>query len=237
MGYEVNVIENADCFEVYNDKSFDQQRIDPNQVQAQIKNKLRDQLKGMLEEIAEAEAEADEQIGALRYERGSPDRSDYRNGHRWRSVGTSMGTVEVKVPRARKTNLSFSVFEKYRRRWQELDLLLLEAHIGGVSCRDAGERIAGLMGSAVSGTTVAGLKKALIDKLRSFKNEPLKDEYRAIILDGMFVRIKQCGKAKRPLVVAIGIKEDQRSEQTATPKNGVSRKSMFIGVSERWLRK
>ncbi len=63
-----------------------------------------------------------------------------------------------------------------------------------------------LMGCAVSGATVAGLKKALVEKLRGFKSAPLEDEYRAIIVDGMFVRIKQCGKQKRPLVAAIGIK-------------------------------
>ena len=206
MVYGVNVIENADRFEVYNDKTFDSQRLDPYRIQAHIKNELRYKLKLMLEEIVETEA--DSQIGASKYERGVIERSDYRNGHRLRSIGTSMGTVEIKVPRARHKTLSFSVFERYKRRWQELDQLLLEVHIGGLSCRDAGERIAKLMGCALSGTTVAGLKKALEDKLRSFKNAPLKDEYKAIVLDGMFVRIKQCGRTKRPLIAVIGIKEN-----------------------------
>ena len=175
MAYGVNIVENADRFEVYNDKTFDSPRIDPYQIQENIKNELRYKLKSMLEEIMEAEA--DEQIGALRYERGTTDRSDYRNGHRKRSIGTSMGTVEIKVPRARHNNLSFSVFEKYKRRWKELDQLLLEVHIGGLSCRDASGRIAKLMGCSVSGTTIAGLKKGLEDKLRKFKNAPLEDVY------------------------------------------------------------
>jgi len=68
MAYEVNLAENADQFEVYNEKTFDQARINPNLVEAYIKNKLRNQLKTILEETAESEA--DEQIGALRYERG-----------------------------------------------------------------------------------------------------------------------------------------------------------------------
>lgn len=205
MGYEVSVLENADRFEVYNEETLDQGRINPHIIEEQVKNELRVHLREILEDIACKEA--DEQIGALRYERGSAGRADYRNGYRSRHIGTSMGTVELNVPRARYRSLSFSVFEKYRRRWRELDELLLEAHIGGISCRDAGERIAGLMGCSVSGTTVAGLKKALEEKLRSFKNAPLKDEYRAIVLDGMFVRIKQCGKTKRPVVAVIGIKE------------------------------
>ena len=238
MAYEVNVIENAECFEVYNDENMDQKCIDPYQVQAHIKNKLRDHLKELLEEVVEAEA--DEQIGAVRYERGNLDRSDYRNGHRLRSIGTSMGTVQIRVPRARETNLSFSVFDKYRRRWQELDQLLLEAHIGGLSCRDAAERIAGLMGCAVSGTTVAGLKKALEDKLRSFKHADLNDEYRAIIVDGMFVRIKQCGKLKRPLVVAIGIKDNGDEEllgmKICYSENSTEVEGLLRDIKERGVR-
>jgi len=84
MAYEVNLAENADRFEVYNEKTFDQARIDPNLVEAYIKNKLRNQLKTILEETAESEA--DEQIGALRYERGVNSRGDYRNGYRHRGA-------------------------------------------------------------------------------------------------------------------------------------------------------
>jgi transposase-like protein len=238
MVYEVNVIKNADRFEVYNENNFDSQRFDPYQIQAHIKNELRCKLKLMLEEIAEAEA--DDQIGALRYERGIVGRSDYRNGHRIRSIGTSIGRVEIRVPRARRKKLSFSVFERYKRRWRELDQLLLEVHIGGLSCRDAGERIAKLMGCSVSGTTVAGLKKALEEKLRKFKNAPLEDVYKAIVLDGMFVRIKQCGKQKRPLVAVIGIKENGDEEilgirlcnsENSTEVEGVLRSIKERGVS------
>lgn len=238
MAYEVSVIENAECFEVYNDEIFDRERIDPYQVQAHIKNELRHQLKEMLEEIAEAEA--DEQIGALRYERGVIGREDYRNGYRSRSVGTSLGVVDVRVPRARNRSLSFSVFERYKRRWRELDELLLEAHIGGVSCRAAGERIAGLIGCSVSGTTIAGLKKALEDKLRGFKHAPLKDEYKAIIVDGMFVRIKQCGRSKRPLVAAVGIKangdEDLLGMKICYSESSVEVEGLLRSIKERGVR-
>ena len=123
MAYRVRVAENTECFEVHNEEGIDRGRIDPHLVQTQIKLDLRHQLKLMLEEIAEAEA--DEQIGAVRYERGAIGRADYRNGYRGRMLGTSLGLVEVRVPRARRTQLSFSVFTKYRRRWQELDELLL----------------------------------------------------------------------------------------------------------------
>ena len=238
MAYGVRVSENTECFEVYNEEGIDRQRIDPSLVQTQIKLELRHHLKVMIEEVAEAEA--DEQIGALRYERGVISRADYRNGYRERLLGTSMGEVELRVPRARKTELKFSVITKYGRRWQELDELLLEAHIGGLSCRAAGERIAGLIGCSVSGSTIAKLKKVLEEKLRSFKHAELKDEYKAIIVDGMFVRIKQCGRLKRPLVVAIGIKEngeiDLLGMKVCYSESSVEVEGLLRSIKERGVR-
>ena len=238
MAYEVNLAENADWFEVYNEKTFDQARIDPDLVEAYIKNKLRNQLKTILEETAESEA--DEQIGALRYERGVNSRGDYRNGYRNRTLSTSMGTVDLNLPRARYKGLSFSVFEKYKRRWRELDQLLLETHIGGLSCRDTGGRIASLMGSTVSGTTVANLKTALVERLKAFKNEPLKDEYAALILDGMFVRIRQCGDRKRPVVVIIGIKANGDEEilgmRVCYSENSTEVEGILRNIKERGVR-
>ncbi len=238
MAYGVRIAENTECFEVHNEEGIDRPRIDPHLVQTQIKLELRHHLKAMIEEIAEAEA--DEQIGAVRYKRGVISRTDYRNGYRERMLGTGLGLVEVRVPRARKTELSFSVFTKYRRRWQELDELLLEAHIGGLSCRAAGERIAGLIGCSVSGGTIAKLKKALEERLRGFKHAELKDEYKAIIVDGMFVRIKQCGRQKRPLIVAIGIKENGEEDllgmKVCYSENSVEVEGLLRSIKERGVR-
>lgn len=238
MAYGVRLAENTECFEVYNEEEIDRGRIDPHLVQTQIKLELRHHLKVMIEEVAEAEA--DEQIGAVRYERGSPFRKDSRNGYRERGLGTTLGELRIRVPRARKTKLSFSVFTKYRRRWQELDELLLEAHIGGLSCRAAGERIAGLIGCSVSGSTIAKLKKALEEKLRSFKHAELKDEYKAIIVDGMFVRIKQCGRQKRPLIAAIGIKkngeEDLLGMKVCYSESSVEVEGLLRSIKDRGVR-
>lgn len=104
----------------------------------------------------------------------------------------------------------------------------------------SGERIAELMGCSVSGATVAGLKKALVEKLRAFKNEPLKDEYKALVLDGMYVRIKQCGKQKRPVVAVIGIKENGDEEiiglKVCYSENATEVEGLLRNIKDRGLR-
>lgn len=205
MAHAVNVAENIDYLEVYPGEEWEQQGPEPHAVESLLKNKVRHELKLMLETALEWER--DEQIQALRYERGAVDRRDYRNGYRYRELSTTLGSVELRVPRARQP-LAFSVFEGYQRRWQELDLLLLEAHIGGMSCRQVGERIATLLGRRWSGATIARLKDRLIDQLLSFQHQTLNDQYVALIVDGMYVGIRQCLERKRPVVAVLGVRSD-----------------------------
>jgi transposase-like protein len=203
----------VEWLEVYPEKAIDRPRMDHTLIEEELKNRFRQELKDLLERLLEQEAE--EQLGAVRYERGILGRRDYRNGHRSRWLGTSLGTVELKVPRARELRLSFTVFEAYQRRWRELDELLLEAYIGGMSCRAVAQRVARRLGSGCSGSTVAQLVQALEQSLRAFRDTPLADEYVGLVLDGMYLRIKQCGAKKRPVVVVLGVKADGTVELLA----------------------
>lgn len=205
MAYEINIAENVDVFEVYNTKVFDQAPIDPNQVQTLLKMELNHRVQTMLNQLLIREA--DSQLLARRYEREEA-RRDYRNGYYGRGLTTSFGQFELRVPRARQERLCFKTFEAYRRRWREVDQVFLEAFIGGMSSRQVGKRLAGVMGTSSSATTVAGLMQAIDDEIRDFRLRPLTDEYISLIMDGMYIRIKPCGDRKRPVVVIMGLKSD-----------------------------
>lgn len=194
---------------------------------------MKDLLEGVLEQ------EADEQLGAVKYERGVIGRQDYRNGYRHRALDTSLGSVQLRVPRARELPLRFTVFEAYRRRWRELDALLLEAYIGGMSCRAVAEGVAQRLGSGCSGSTGAKLIQALEQSLRRFHDTALADEYVALIIDGMYLRIKQCGLKKRPVVVVLGGKADGTTELLAVrvcySENSAEVQGMLRNLKERGL--
>jgi len=51
MTYDVNIAENADVFEVYNTKVFDQAPFDPQQVQTLLKGELNIWVKTMLNQL------------------------------------------------------------------------------------------------------------------------------------------------------------------------------------------
>ena len=237
MAYEVSVAENVEWMEVCDEGDFDQPRLDPSVVEEQLKLQVRHQLKGTLEMALEWER--DEQINAVRYERGVLGRTDYRNGYRARDLSTTLGKVQLRVPRGRKP-LSFSVFEAYQRRWKELDALFLEAFIGGMSCRQVGNRIGKLLGRRWSGATIAKLKAQIEGQLRTFKHQALDDVYVALILDGMYVRVRQCGQRKRPVVAVVGIRADGREDLLALrvcySESSVEVEGLLRDVKERGVR-
>ena len=81
------------------------------------------------------QAESSEQLGAENYER-SDTREDYRNGTRTRSLVTSIGKIELKVPRHRNCPFKTTLFENYQRNEQALISTMMEMVVQGVSTRN-----------------------------------------------------------------------------------------------------
>jgi transposase-like protein len=237
MTYRLNLPENADVWELQPADPFDQARIDPARAQAFLKARLRQEAKAMLENILLTEAE--EQLAAVEYERAPGVRLDVRNGYRTRSLLGSFGLIELQVPRARHLSLSFSVFEAYRRRWREVDALLLEAYVGGMGSRSVGRRLAAMLGAGCSATTVTRLASALDERLGSFHTQPLQDRYTALIMDGMYLRIRGLGTTKRPLVAVLGITPEGQTELIALrlcySENSVEVEGLLRSLRQRGL--
>ena len=78
-----------------------------------------------------------EMVGAGRYERLS-NRKDSHNGTYLRRLLTSLGMVEVAVPRTRESGSAGEAIGSYRRRSEEIDEMIISAYVNGVSTRNVG---------------------------------------------------------------------------------------------------
>ncbi|MFL1599007.1 transposase, partial [Gordonia amicalis] len=101
------------------------------------------------------EAEASEKIGAGRYER-SAERSTHRNGHRTKTVSTTSGDVEVKIPKLRSGSFFPSLLERRRRIDKALHAVVMEAYVHGVSTRSVDDLVNALgVSSGISKSEVS----------------------------------------------------------------------------------
>ena len=80
------------------------------------------------------DAEADQLCGAGRYERNQA-RQDTRAGSYERTLQTSAGGVNLKVPKLRRQTFETAIIERYRRRESSVEEALIEMYLAGISVR------------------------------------------------------------------------------------------------------
>jgi putative transposase len=140
------------------------------------------------------------------------DEADRRNGYYRRSLLTELGDIELSVPRTRRYCPS-EVVRAYARRSPEIDRTILAGFVLGLSTRKIGEVLLCLLGRPVSPTTVSRVASTLDAAVAAFHRRRLKNQYKALILDGVVLSRKTgAGALRRPVLVALGLRHDGKKE-------------------------
>jgi len=104
--------------------------------------------------------ELQHRLQAGRYKR-TEVRRGYRNGGYWRTVASRWGVLDVYQPRARTAQAQSTVLGRFKRREREVDTLIRQAFLRGVSTRQVGAVLAPVLGWQPSAQTVSTIAKAL----------------------------------------------------------------------------
>jgi putative transposase len=124
-------------------------------------------------------------VGAGRYQRLG-DRRGHRNGTYLRSLVTTVGGIEVAVPRAREGSAA-GVIGRYQRRVDEVDAAIVESYVAGVSTRKMGKVTRALLGDDVSRSTVSRVTRSLDEQVEALRRAPLVEPITYLFLDGTFL--------------------------------------------------
>ena len=139
------------------------------------------------------------------------ERPTYRNGYRYRSLLTSFGYLSrIAVPRVRSGKITFRCFKAYKRRTNDIDSMILNMFLAGVSTRRVEEVAQPLFGRAIlSASAVSTITKNLNDQVNKYHSRKLADDYVYLIADGVYFNVKNpvWGK-KRCVLVVYGIKSN-----------------------------
>jgi len=170
----------------------------------QARERQRRLLKVLLEEALEEEQV--ELLAAGRYRRVETRRG-YRNGFYERDLVTQIGIVTgIRVPRCRTRPSGSRVFTRYQRRQAQVDGLIRDVFLAGVSTRRVGETLQAVLGEPVSAQTVSRVVRGLDREVERFHQRPLADDVCYLLLDGVSMRIRSATEVKRRLVLcAYGI--------------------------------
>ncbi len=158
------------------------------------------------------ELELTEHLGAERFER-TPTRTGQRNGHRERAWDTRVGTIGLRVPRARDGGFFPSLLEPRRRAERALTAVVQEAYLQGVSTRRVDDLVKALGMEGISKSQVSRLCAELDAEVERFRTRRLEGAYPSVWLDATFVKVRDGGRVQsQAVVIAVGVRASGERE-------------------------
>ena len=168
------------------------------------------------------ELEVEGLTGAAHGER-SPERINHRNGYRERDWETRAGTVELRIPKLRRSSYFPGFLEPRRMAEKALAAVIQEAYIQGVSTRSVDELVKAMGMTGISKSQVSRLCGEIDERVHAFLDRPLEGEWPYLWLDATYVKVREQGRiVSVAVIVAVAVNGDGRREVL-----GIS-----IGVSE-----
>jgi putative transposase len=178
----------------------------------------------MLQQLIDAEATA--KIGAERYER-TTTRTTQRNGGRPRTVATTSGDLEVRIPKLRAGSFFPSLLAPRRRIDAALHAVVMEAFVHGVSTRKVDDLVVALgVDSGISKSVVSRICAELDEEVGGWLARPLGHlAFPYVFLDATYLKARVGGAgptrkgarvASQAAVVAVGVSADGRREVLGT---------------------
>ena len=178
------------------------------------------------------------QIRADRYEH-APYRLDERQGVYERNFTTTFGTSKIEIPRLRFHNVDihYSLFERYQRRQKKFDKAVILAMLLGLSVRKQRKFFKSFIGDAVSHTTASQLIRTLEDDLLEFRTRPIEDKYKYLLIDGLWVKVKDGLLKEKVILFALGITQDNKKEIIAFRlANGETEEEVTVFLNDLYRR-
>ena len=183
-------------------------RIDAGEVQLEGRDGLIQQLiKAGLERGLQAEL-ADH----LGYDKGDPDAAMFpnsRNGSYPKTVATSVGDVDLAIPRDRDGSFTPMLVPKGSRRLSGLDDMIISLYAGGMTVRDIEHHLVSTIGTEISRETISKITDEVADEVMIWQQRPLDSFYPVIYLDALIVKVRDGAHVRNKAAhIAVGVDID-----------------------------
>lgn len=140
-------------------------------IEDMLKDLLGDALQGMLE------AELDDELGYSKYDYGSKDTDNSRNGYSKKTVTSSRGKIELDIPRDREGEFEPKVVKKNQRDISNIEDQVLSMYAKGMTTRDISRHLKDIYGIDASAEMISRMTDKIMPIAKEWKNRPLSRKY------------------------------------------------------------
>lgn len=166
-----------------------------------IKQLMKAAIEGMLE------SEMDHHLGYPKHETVNKKIKNSRNGTSNKKVRTTIGEVELEVPRDRDAEFEPQIVKKHQRDISDLDQHIISMYAKGMTTRDIQDHIKQMYGGAeISATMISHITDKVIDIATEWQNRVLETIYVAIFFDAIHYKVRENGRVvSKAAYTAMGI--------------------------------
>jgi transposase-like protein len=179
---------------------------------AEVGDRVRQATETLDQALIDAELTA--VIGAGPHER-TESRTAQRNGSRPRTLTTTAGDLELRIPKLRAGSFFPSLLERRRRIDQALFTVVMEAYLHGVSTRKVDDLVKALgADTGISKREVSRICADLDEEVAAFRDRPLGDvAFPHVFLDATYCKARVNRRVvSQAVVIATGVAADGHRE-------------------------
>ena len=190
-----------------------------------LKDLLGDTLQGMLE------AEMDEKLGYSKYDYKNKDTDDSRNGYSPKTVTSSMGPIDLDIPRDRKGEFEPQIVKKNQTDISNIEDQVLSMYAKGMTTRDISTHLRDVYGVDASAEMISHMTDRILPIAKEWQNRPLERKYAIVFMDAVHFHVREDNRTiKKAVYVAIGTRLDGTREVLGMWIGGNESAKYWLGV-------
>lgn len=180
---------------------------DAQDIQEMLKDLLGETLQGMLE------AEMDDHLGYSKYDYKNKETDDSRNGYSPKTVTSSMGTIDLDIPRDRKSEFEPKIVKKNQTDISNIEDQVLSMYAKGMTTRDISTHLQEVYGVEASAEMITRMTDRILPIAKEWQNRPLDHKYAIVFMDAVHFHVREDNRTiKKAVYVAIGVKLNGKRE-------------------------
>ncbi len=156
------------------------------------------------------EGELEDELGYSKYDYRNKETDNSRNGYSEKKLKTSLGDLEIAIPRDRKGEFEPQIVRKNQTTLSgDIEEKILSMYAKGMTTSDIESHIRDIYGIEVSDTTISRVTDKILPVVKEWQMRPLESIYAVTFLDAVHFHVRSEGQiVKKAVYIAIGIKMD-----------------------------
>jgi len=156
---------------------------------ADIQEALKDLMGGTIQEMLEAEL--DEHMGYTKSEQNGEAKTNYRNGHKPKTLKSTVGEIGIEMPQDRKSEFEPVIVPKHKRDISDIEQKIINMYARGQSTREISEQIEDIYGFETSAEMVSKVTDKIIPQIEAWQNRALSEIYPIVFIDAIVFHVRR----------------------------------------------